>query len=85
MHSSSGACPKDSGFRLHRALTDIGTAIMYVILFGALYALYALDVTANAGAWTLDTSRLNRYAWWRMFGQPGGHALADVSTSTEGA
>jgi hypothetical protein len=53
---------------------------MYAILFAALYA---LDVTASAGAWILDTPLLNRFAWWRMFGQPEGHALADVSTSTE--
>ena len=53
----------------------------YAILFTALYA---LDVTANAGTSTLDTVLLNRFGWWGTFGQPGGHALADVSTRTEG-
>jgi uncharacterized membrane protein YphA (DoxX/SURF4 family) len=73
--------PEGFGTPFAPGATDIGTAIMYAILFAALYA---LDVTANAGPWTLDTSLLNRFPWWRMFGQPGGHALADVYTSTEG-
>jgi hypothetical protein len=53
---------------------------MYAILFAALYA---LDVSVNAGACTLDTILLKRLSWWRLIGQPGGHALADVSTSAE--
>jgi thiosulfate dehydrogenase (quinone) large subunit len=73
--------PEGFGTPFAPGATDIGTAIMYAVLFAALYA---LDVTANAGASTLDTFLLNRFAWWRMFGQPGGHAMADVSTRTEG-
>jgi len=72
--------PEGFGTPFAPGATDIGTAIMYAILFAALYA---FDVTANAGAWTLDTVLLNRFSWWRLIGQPGGHALADVSTSTE--
>ena len=72
--------PEGFGTPFAPGATDIGTSIMYAILFAALYA---LDVTANAGAWTLDTSLLNRFDWWPMFGQPGGQALVDISTSTQ--
>ena len=71
--------PEGFGAPFAPGATDIGTAIMYAILFASLYA---LDVTANSGAWNLDSALLNRISWWRIFGQPGGHALVDVSTST---
>jgi hypothetical protein len=74
--------PEGFGTPFAPGANDIGTSFMDASLFAASYA---LNMNANAGAWTLDTSLLNRLAWWRMFGQPGGHALADVSTSTQGS
>lgn len=70
--------PEGFGAPFAPGATDIGTAIMYAILF---WALYVLDVSTNTGRWTLDTTFLKHFPWWRMVGQPGGHALADVSES----
>jgi hypothetical protein len=49
--------------------TDIGTAIVYVVVFAALYSLETLP--AATGAWTLDRRVERSVGWWRRVAEPG--------------
>lgn len=46
--------------------TDIGTAVMYTVVF---LALYGLDTLAPR-AWTLDEWIEQRVSWWRVLAEP---------------
>ena len=69
--------PEGFGTPFMPGATDIGTAIMYAILFGALYS---LEAAVNWSTWTLDTAIQKRLPAWRALGQPGGRALVDCPT-----
>ena len=71
--------PEGFGTPFMPGATDIGTAIMYAILFAALYA---LEAAVNWSAWTLDGPIQKRIPSWRIVGQPGGRALVDVSAAS---
>jgi uncharacterized membrane protein YphA (DoxX/SURF4 family) len=62
--------PEGFGGSFLSGATDIGTAIMYVFLFAALYSLETLP--AATGAWTLDRRIERRVAWWHKLAEPGG-------------
>ena len=48
--------------------TDVGTGIVYVLVFAALYSLETL--TSNT--WSLDRRIERRVSWWRAIAEPGG-------------
>lgn len=61
--------PEGFGGSFVAGATDIGTAIMYALIFGFLYTLETLPI--GTGAWSLD-HRLERIApWWRVIAEPG--------------
>jgi uncharacterized membrane protein YphA (DoxX/SURF4 family) len=47
--------------------TDLGTSIMYVFIF---LALYALDAAPGAGGWSVDRAIMRRIPGWRIVSQP---------------
>ena len=62
--------PEGFGGSFVAGATDIGTAIMYALVFGVLYTLESLPTLT--GAWSLD-HRVERLApWWRILAEPGG-------------
>lgn len=61
--------PEGFGDSLLPGATDLGTAIMYALVFGALYTLETLP--AMTGAWSLDRRLERRFPWWRVIGEPG--------------
>ena len=64
--------PEGFGGSFVAGATDIGTAIMYALVFGVLYTLESLPTLT--GAWSLD-HRVERLApWWRILAEPGGRA-----------
>jgi uncharacterized membrane protein YphA (DoxX/SURF4 family) len=67
--------PEGFGTPFTPGATDIGTGIMYAILFAALYALESI---ANPTALTLDTYIARRHPGWSIVGQPGRRPLANV-------
>jgi nitrite reductase (NO-forming) len=62
--------PEGFGGSFLAGATDIGTAIMYVFVFAALYSLETLP--AATGAWTLDRRIERRIKWWYKIAEPGG-------------
>jgi nitrite reductase (NO-forming) len=62
--------PEGFGGSFVAGATDLGTAIMYALVFGVLYALETLPTAT--GAWSVD-HRIERAApWWRVIAEPGG-------------
>lgn len=61
--------PEGFGGSFLAGATDIGTAIMYALVFAVLYTLETLPTAT--GAWSLD-HRIERLApWWRTLAEPG--------------
>jgi hypothetical protein len=61
--------PEGFGGSFLSGATDIGTGIMYALLFAVLYTLETLPTAT--GAWSLDR-RIERIApWWRILAEPG--------------
>jgi hypothetical protein len=58
--------------------SDIGTGIMYALLF---IALYWLESAFHPVGWTLDSAIRRRVPAWRRIGEPGGKAALPVSVS----
>jgi thiosulfate dehydrogenase (quinone) large subunit len=66
--------PEGFGGSFLAGATDIGTAVMYVLIFATLYSLEALP--AGTGAWSLDRFVERRVRWWAFLAEPGGHVPA---------
>jgi nitrite reductase (NO-forming) len=47
--------------------TDIGTGIIYAVVF---FSLYGLDRLAGRSKWSLDNYIVKRIAWWRVIANP---------------
>jgi uncharacterized membrane protein YphA (DoxX/SURF4 family) len=61
--------PEGFGGSFVAGATDIGTAIMYALVFGVLYALESLPTPT--GAWSLDHRVERIVPWWRILAEPG--------------
>jgi uncharacterized membrane protein YphA (DoxX/SURF4 family) len=61
------AIPEGFGGPYGGDATDIGTGIIYVIMF---VALYHLDTLADESPWSLDPVIERRFSWWRAVSQP---------------
>jgi thiosulfate dehydrogenase (quinone) large subunit len=61
--------PEGFGGSFLAGATDIGTAIMYALVFVTLYSLETLP--AATGAWTLDRRLEHRIGWWHKLAEPG--------------
>jgi uncharacterized membrane protein YphA (DoxX/SURF4 family) len=48
--------------------TDIGTGIIYAVVFAALYG---LETLAGGASWSVDTALERRIPWWHTVAQPG--------------
>ena len=69
--------PEGFGGSFLSGATDIGTAIMYALVFALLYALEGLPTTT--GAWSLD-QRIERVVpWWPLLAEPGGRHPNDLA------
>jgi uncharacterized membrane protein YphA (DoxX/SURF4 family) len=62
--------PEGFGGSFLAGATDIGTAIMYVLVFLALYSLETLPAATQA--WALDRIIERRVHWWPLLAEPGG-------------
>jgi len=62
--------PEGFGGSFVAGATDIGTAIMYALVFGVLYTLESLPTLT--GAWSLDHKVERLAPWWRILAEPGG-------------
>ena len=60
--------PEGFGGSFLAGATDVGTAIMYALVFAALYSLETLP--AATGAWTLDRRLEQRISWWHKLAEP---------------
>jgi thiosulfate dehydrogenase (quinone) large subunit len=66
--------PEGFGGSFLSGATDVGTGIVYAVVFGILYTLETLPTAT--GAWSLDR-RLERIApWWRIIAEPGARLSA---------
>jgi nitrite reductase (NO-forming) len=70
--------PEGFGGSFVAGATDIGTAIMYALVFGVLYTLEQLP--AVTGAWSLDHRVERIIPWWRTVAEPGGRAPETITT-----
>jgi len=61
--------PEGFGGSFLSGATDIGTAIMYVLVFTVLYSLETLP--AATGGWSLDHLIERKLRWWRIIAEPG--------------
>jgi len=75
--------PEGFGGSFLAGATDIGTAIMYVFVFAALYSLETLP--AATGAWTVDRLIERRIGWWRTLAEPGATTPIEVQPEAESA
>jgi len=48
--------------------TDIGTGIIYAVVFAALYG---LETLASPSSWSVDSALERRIPWWHMVAEPG--------------
>jgi len=69
--------PEGFGGSFLSGATDIGTAIMYALVFGLLYTLEALPTAT--GAWSLDHRLEHTFRWWRTVAEPGGRDARDTA------
>jgi len=56
-----------SGRPRRHLVTDIGTGIIYAVVF---LALYQLDTLADESPWSLDPWVEHHFAWWRKLSEP---------------
>src|SRR5690349_16266663 len=61
--------PEGFGGSFVAGATDIGTAIMYALVFGVLYTMETLPTAT--GAWSLDHRVERVVPWWRIIAEPG--------------
>jgi len=61
------AIPEGFGGPYTHGVTDIGTGIIYAVLF---LALYQLDTLADESPWSLDPWVERRFPWWRTLSEP---------------
>jgi len=52
---------------LHSGSTDIGTAVVYAVVF---FALYGLDRLAVPPSWSVDSYIVKRLPWWAFVANP---------------
>lgn len=69
--------PEGFGGSFLSGATDIGTAIMYALLFAVLLTLEGLPTVT--GAWSLDHQIERHASWWRLVAEPGGRAPNDLA------
>jgi len=48
--------------------TDVGTGIIYAVVFAALYG---LETLAGPASWSVDTALEQRIPWWHTVAEPG--------------
>jgi thiosulfate dehydrogenase (quinone) large subunit len=72
--------PEGFGGSFLAGATDIGTAIMYVVIFAILYSLETLPTDTRA--WTLDRLIERRIRWWPTLAEPGGGRLHPTEAVT---
>lgn len=60
------AVPEGFGTTSRAAYTDIGTSVIYVLVFAALWA---VDSCAGPGRYSLDTVIERRQPWWRRIAE----------------
>jgi thiosulfate dehydrogenase (quinone) large subunit len=68
--------PEGFGGSFLSGATDIGTAIMYALVFATLYSLETLPTAT--GAWSLDRVIERRLRSWRLIAEPGGRRLEQL-------
>ncbi|HET9174310.1 MAG TPA: DoxX family membrane protein [Candidatus Saccharimonadales bacterium] len=61
------AIPEGFGGPYSATSTDIGTGIIYAIVF---FSLYGLDRMAKPSAWTFDAYIVKRIPWWAVVANP---------------
>ena len=61
--------PEGFGPVLVPGASDIGAAIMYALIFAALYS---LESAFHPTGWTLDSAIRHRISWWQRIAEPGG-------------
>ncbi len=61
------AIPEGFGGPYSSASTDIGTGIIYAIVFAALYG---LESVAGSPAWAIDSVIERRVPWWKRLAEP---------------
>jgi nitrite reductase (NO-forming) len=61
------AIPEGFGGPYSSASTDIGTGIIYAIVFAALYG---LETVSAAPAWAVDSAIERRIGWWKRLVEP---------------
>lgn len=69
--------PEGFGGSFLSGATDIGTAIMYALVFAVLYALEGLPTLT--GVWSLDHRIERRLPRWRLLAEPGGRHPSDLT------
>lgn len=50
-----------------KASTDIGTGIIYALVF---FSLYGLDRLAQRSSWSVDSRLVRRFPWWAKLANP---------------
>ena len=65
--------PEGFGGSFLSGATDIGTAVMYALVFAALYSLETLPTAT--GAWSLDRVIERALPAWRVIAEPGGRCI----------
>ncbi len=68
------AIPEGFGGPYTAGATDIGTGVIYAVVFAALYG---LEMAVSPSAWTVDGWLGRRFPWWESFAQPGGRMSRD--------
>ena len=68
--------PEGFGGSFLAGATDIGTAIMYALVFAILYSLEGLPTLT--GVWSLDHRIERSVPWWRVVAEPGGRHPAEL-------
>lgn len=69
--------PEGFGGSFVAGATDIGTAIMYALVFAVLYTLETLPTFT--GAWSLDRLLERVAPWWRVVAEPGGRTPQPIA------
>lgn len=69
--------PEGFGGSFLSGATDIGTAIMYALVFAVLYTLEGLPTLT--GVWSLDHQIERRAPGWRLLAEPGGRDPNDLA------